>query len=78
METAIAIKIPKNFVLEGASVLQLKNGKIFLRSQGVLYPVSEFPLEIPKYIIGEGEPLCKATRKGVIKVNAHLHAKDPA
>lgn len=68
MRAGIAIKVPKDLNIEGASIVRLKNGKIFFKSEGNLYPVAEFTLEIPKYVVEkEGGVVCKVLQKGVIK-----------
>lgn len=65
---SIAIKIPRTFKKTSLSVVKYKDGRIFLKSNGILYEVLEFPLEIPKYVVlPDGKTVEKATRRGIIK-----------
>lgn len=64
----VAIKIPKSISLSSASLVGLKNGRLFLKTQNIMYPIFEISLEIPKYLIdGEGHIISQITTKGVIR-----------
>ncbi|KAI5181648.1 hypothetical protein NEOKW01_1816 [Nematocida sp. AWRm80] len=73
METVTAIKLPKTLPKENLTLVKYKSGKTFIKSDNKLYPISEYSLEIPKYLISEeGEVLCKITSRGVVQ---RLHSK---
>ncbi|KAI5189095.1 hypothetical protein NEMIN01_0261 [Nematocida minor] len=64
----IAIKIPKAFKKGSLTVVKYKDGRILLKSNGMLYEVVAFPLEIPKYVINaEGKTIEKVDTRGIIK-----------
>lgn len=65
---SIAIKIPRTFKKTSLTVIKYKNGRIFLKSNGIVYEVLDFPLEIPKYVINsDGKAIEKVVRRGIIK-----------
>lgn len=66
--STVAIKIPKSISLSSASLVGLKNGRLFLKTQNIMYPIFEISLEIPKYLIDlEGHIISQITTKGVIR-----------